>query len=782
MKLRDPRLWLALASLVAVAVLALRDWRHATSPGPLHPVHARERELHGRGSCAECHGRGDDAGGMAAACAECHEEVAAQRRDGRGLHGTLAAELRDACGRCHPEHLGDAFEPTGETVFAQAGLSRSEFDHSTVEFLLTGRHDDLGCKDCHPRAEADPLPAGQPRFLDRRQDCTSCHEDPHRGRMRRACEDCHGQEAKFEQVAAFRHDSRFPLVGGHAGRACTECHPKESLQSVEALDAGVPEDGWRDCRSCHDSPHAAPFLAAAAARRGLAEGTSCEACHPVEGPAFAEAELDPADHAGSGFPLSPPHARAACTDCHGEKDGQRTWRERFPGRAPDQCALCHEDPHRGQFAGGPFAGGCLECHDEQSWKPPLFDATRHERARFALTGAHRRAECADCHLDPPPGQPRRFRPLDRLCQDCHRDAHRGAFAARAAAAPPAGTCASCHGTEAFAPALAGSFDHGADASFALRGAHQRAECRACHPELPEPEAATGRTFAFVADRVEGDPRLCASCHEDVHRGAFDRPEAPAVPGGGVGCARCHDEESFRRLRTGAFDHGAWTGFALVGAHRQTDCAGCHGRSDQEPPPGGRSLGRVSDRFPGPAERCVTCHPDPHLGVFDRLGLPTAAEGAVGCARCHQPISFRALTLASFDHGRWTRFPLGGRHAEASCDACHPPLAGRTPTGRTHATARGLDCASCHDDPHVGQFAVAGRTNCARCHDDRAFQPARFDHQKDSRFPLDANHVRLDCEACHKPWPLRGGGSAIRYKPLGTRCQDCHSTGAGRPIR
>jgi hypothetical protein len=28
-------------------------------------------------------------------------------------------------------------------------------------------------------------------------------------------------------------------------------------------------------------------------------------------------------------------------------------------------------------------------------------------------------------------------------------------------------------------------------------------------------------------------------------------------------------------------------------------------------------------------------------------------------------------------------------------------------------------------------------------------------------------------SCHIPWPLPDGGEAVRYRPLGTTCADCH---------
>lgn len=774
MRLRGPKLLLSVISLGLVALLVWVDLRRATSPGPLSPTHEQERALRGRGGCEDCHGA-DPVAGMASACADCHEEIAAQLEDRRGLHGGLAETLAADCGACHLEHLGDGFPLVAPVSFERAGHARDGFDHATVEFRLDGRHDDLACRDCHPDAELELLPKDHRRFLGRTQDCESCHEDPHRGRMRRGCAECHGQSLPFAQVATFAHDPRFPLTGGHAGQACTACHPKEDLYSVEELDRAAPPERWRRCADCHDSPHAPAFVTAAARAGVQADADSCAACHPIDGPSFAAAPLTAAQHAWSGFALAPPHAKVSCEECHPARTSNTTWASRFPGRSERDCAGCHTDPHRGQFAGGPFAAaGCLGCHAETTWKPPSFGVDEHDRATFALTGAHRRADCADCHLDPPPAAPRRFAGTPGRCEDCHDDAHRGAFVALAPTAPAGGTCAGCHGAEAFAPARPGSFEHGVATGFPLAGAHARGECAACHPALPEADPL-GRRLAFVADRVTGDPRACASCHEDVHRGAFDRPGQPAAVDGRRGCARCHDEESFGVLPAAVFDHGAWTDFALTGSHLQSACAVCHGR-DLDATPGQRSLGLVAELFPGDPARCVTCHPDPHDGRFDRPGLPAVVAERADCARCHQPISFRALVDPPFDHARWASFPLREAHDRAACDACHAPLPRAGPDGRRHAFAAGESCADCHADPHVGQFALGGRTDCARCHGEAAFEPARFDHQTDSRFPLDPTHARLDCARCHQPWPLAGGGSAIRYKPLGTRCQDCHGFG------
>jgi len=138
-------------------------------------------------------------------------------------------------------------------------------------------------------------------------------------------------------------------------------------------------------------------------------------------------------------------------------------------------------------------------------------------------------------------------------------------------------------------------------------------------------------------------------------------------------------------------------------------------------------------------------------------------------------SFDTLPPEGFDHGRWTGYPLGAGHAALRCEDCHAPRPSPDARGRRFGVALGSACEDCHADPHVGQFQPP--TRCADCHRDDL--SLAFDHQRDSRFPLDATHRDLDCAACHRPWPLADGTEAVRYKPLGTTCAECHGPGGRR---
>ncbi len=286
---------------------------------------------------------------------------------------------------------------------------------------------------------------------------------------------------------------------------------------------------------------------------------------------------------------------------------------------------------------------------------------------------------------------------------------------------------------------------------------QRFATRAIHAgQTAEPGTGAARRF-------EGTPHACADCHADAHRGAFDEFDNPES------CARCHQPTLFSEVEPTAFDHGGWTGFVLDGAHARAECETCHPRS-AKPDDRGRSFGSSAATFGEPVERCATCHLDAHLGAFDRPELPRELAGRTDCARCHTSESFDELAVEPFEHERWTGYPLAEFHAQVECAECHVPTTMPDEHGRSCCLASKM-CQNSHVDPHVAQFAVAGATDCARCHLDAG--GLAFDHQRDSRYALDEVHAALECSACHVPWPLPGGGEAVRYKPLGTECVDCH---------
>jgi hypothetical protein len=140
----------------------------------------------------------------------------------------------------------------------------------------------------------------------------------------------------------------------------------------------------------------------------------------------------------------------------------------------------------------------------------------------------------------------------------------------------------------------------------------------------------------------------------------------------------------------------------------------------------------------------------------------------GCAACHDQESWR---VPAFDHAR-TGFVLENRHATAACAACHK--------NASPADFSGLvtSCAACHEDIHRGQFsdrktADGKHVACDRCHVTRDWLAEKFDHEKDSRFPLRGGHERTPCLKCHIAGETNDP-RLVQYKPLPTDCKDCHA--------
>jgi hypothetical protein len=252
--------------------------------------------------------------------------------------------------------------------------------------------------------------------------------------------------------------------------------------------------------------------------------------------------------------------------------------------------------------------------------------------------------------------------------------------------------------------------------------------------------------------------LCLDCHEAV----ADRMKAKLGWHGQLegACVDCHVEHQgpdadLLGLDRDALNHEL-ARFPLRGAHATTACDDCHERAGE--------TGRVGFHAQDIAfERCANCHEDVHAADFARDR---------DCGTCHSERGFRAdaLVASSFDHARDTDYPLIGAHAATDCTGCHTPgarvaapAAGRAP-GRLAAS----DCAGCHEDPHPGSLG----SSCESCHTPIGWEAegkgARFDHARDTRFPLDPLHARLSCESCHE---------GLAFSAAGRDCVDCHSSAA-----
>jgi hypothetical protein len=259
-------------------------------------------------------------------------------------------------------------------------------------FALLGQHANLGCQGCHRSGRFDDkLP----------KDCFGCHraDDSHAARFGGKCNDCHGNE--HWKPVDYDHATRakFALLGAHARLACHSCHTANVTQQKLGT----------DCASCHRAanPHGSKLLA------------GCDSCHGQaswsKGISF--------DHDLTSFPLLGLHNVVSCAQCH------RTLAFDSTG---GKCVDCHaaQDVHKGGLG-----RECDSCHSPNGWAIWAFD--HGKQTGFALTGAHLKSKCADCHQ-----RPAAEVKLSKDCVSCHQqdDIHGGQFGRQ---------CERCHSTATF---------------------------------------------------------------------------------------------------------------------------------------------------------------------------------------------------------------------------------------------------------------------------------------------------------------------------------------------
>ena len=546
------------------------------TPGPLASAHAKLES-----KCDSCHASfGKEA--QNSRCNACHKGVASDIRTRTGYHGKFAPARTQNCKSCHSDHHG-----RGYTLIK---FSRTGFNHDLTDYPLRGGHAQVSCTSCHGSGNNYRGIATQ---------CVACHktDDPHKGALGRSCDTCHAVDG-WKQTKPFNHTSTgFRLTGAHAAQGCLSCHKGQVWKGLGT-----------SCISCHagDDTH-----------RG-SRGRNCESCHTTG--SWRQLTFD---HDSTGFSLVGGHARASCAGCHGP--GNTT---KKPGRT---CIGCHQkdDTHKGGNG-----TECAACHTPTSWKSIRFD---HDRLTdFPLRGAHKKAVCRDCHV-----QPAKTVPAPTTCYGCHQadDDHKGGNGQ---------DCGRCHNENAWDKV---DFVHDTMTRFPLTGKHAQASCESCHASPPDE----------VKLSLE-----CGSCHakDDVHAGSL-----------GQSCARCHDTTDWAgKVR---FDHDL-SRFPLLGKHAGLDCTQCH--ADQS--------------FKAKGITCSSCHADDfHKGAF---GTPSNCRDCHNTTDWkawtfdHDRRTDFALT------GKHDGLVCSACHARAgdpgdlgtACSSCHK-------RDDVHSGRFGEECAACH---------------------------------------------------------------------------------------
>lgn len=317
-------------------------------------------------------------------CGACHQPK--QIHDtGKRTPGSIAYyETPKNCADCHQDKdvhqgkLGEACDDCHDPTTWKSG----RFDHSTTDFHLEGKHDEVACIACH----VDQL------FTETGSACIDCHrlDDTHGGARGDACGDCHNSDS-WDTDFDHRLETGFTLEGAHKLLNCRNCHVSEDDYT------GLPDD----CHGCHsaDDVHLGR------------NGSECESCHNQRNWETSFNHLEE-----TGYELIGSHDEQPCTACH---TGSLT------DTVAKDCNGCHknDDPH------GETLTLCANCHAQTYWDDSL--RFHHDLSGFPLVGLHRTVTCEQCH------ETLVFSPTDGDCESCHaaEDVHEGSLGSE---------CATCH--------------------------------------------------------------------------------------------------------------------------------------------------------------------------------------------------------------------------------------------------------------------------------------------------------------------------------------------------
>ena len=514
---------------------------------------------------------------------------------------------------------------------------------------------------------------------------------------------------------------------------CTKCHEMGAGPSVEK------------CLSCHKEIALSLDNRRGYHHRAVAVGKKpCFECHSEHAGADFDLVHWPDGikgfrHAESGYDLEGKHRALDCRSCHkpefikedlkkyqSEIDLEKT----FLG-LHRECRSCHADEHRGQLQ-----TDCLACHVQDAWVPARgFD---HERLKFPLAGKHRGVACERCH--PTVNEVSTADPKDQSfvkyagvasasCASCHKDAHAGRFGK---------TCVTCHRTSGWTELDLRGFDH-ERTRFALTGKHREVPCAKCHPALAPAASSTSKKQPFLSYAGTALPS-CSGCHKDIHAGKY-----------GAGCETCHRTSGWAQIVSANFDHNR-TAFPLKGRHAGVLCEKCHGQDLQKKKPA--------------FSKCLDCHADTHRGQFAKR------ESGGECSDCHSEDGFVPALFTIADHDS-TRFSLADAHLAQPCIGCHTQVADDKGKLYRRYVFGDIACASCHEDIHAGQFARSSpKKSCEDCHRATRWADLRFDHDRDSSYPLVGAHRNVECRRCHLAFE-ENGKQTVRYRPIDTACKTCH---------
>ena len=296
----------------------------------------------------------------------------------------------------------------------------------------------------------------------------------------------------------------------------------------------------------------------------------CSTCHSAKGWQIDKSVYS-FNHDKTKFVLTGQHTTVDCRQCHSSLIFSEAKRE---------CNECHQDVHQATTG-----LDCGRCHTPASWLVNNITEI-HQVSRFPLLGAHRTADCIDCHKSE---SLVRFDVPGVECIDCHREDYMATTNPNHIQSGMSEDCSNCHEVNAFQWS-GGGFNHN---FFPLVQGHATVKCTDCH--------LSGSFTGLSPD--------CYSCHQQDFLATTSPNHStsnfPTV------CGNCHTLSS--GWKPAAFDHSS---FPLTLGHSTPTCAQCH----------------IGGNYTSTPTDCYSCHQQDFLATTNPNH--TSSAFSTTCTQCH----------------------------------------------------------------------------------------------------------------------------------------------------
>ncbi len=492
---------------------------------------------------------------------------------------------------------------------------------------------------------------------------------------------------------------------------------------------------------------------------GVAFKVSCKTCHSSKGWQL-DKSIYSFDHNTTKLPLAGQHVQVSCRQCHPTL---------VFSEAKTNCIDCHMDIHQATVG-----FNCTRCHTPQSWLVNNINNI-HQMSRFPLIGAHRTADCSQCHKSE---SLLRFDAIGINCVDCHLDKYLATTNPNHPQGGISRECILCHSMTAFEWGGAG-FNHNV---FPLVQGHSVPKCSDCH-----------KTSGF-----SGLSTNCNSCHQPDFAAA-NNPDHNASKFATT-CQDCHSLSPGWKPAT--FTH---SNFSLALGHSTAACIDCHTGGNytststacyachQQNYSSAKNPNHISAGFSQLCQDCHSLKPGWKPTGFNHSGFPlTLGHSVPVCSDCHKTTSYASTPTACYScHQVDFTAALNPNHSTAgfptSCETCHTTTPGWKPASFNHTsfpltlghaiptcadchkgnyTVTSIDCYACHQKDYTAttnpNHNLSGiPTACKTCHTTNpGWTPATYNH---TTFPLTLGHATPTCNDCHKG----------NYTVTSTDCYACH---------